>query len=61
MVAILVLNHGQQLEQAWKFTLREFFFIADCRNELRKRNSKAVAMDDIGGLTQHLKNMGVAI
>jgi hypothetical protein len=59
-VALLVVKHGQQLDQAWRFTLREFFAVCDYNSERNGRRRGAWDHDRLSGLEAHLQNMGIA-
>lgn len=60
-MAMLVVNAHQPLDQAWKFTLREFFAVADVRTDVKKLHKNGWDEERLGGLEQHLRNMGVQV
>jgi hypothetical protein len=52
-------KHGQQLDQAWRFTLREFFAVADYNRERTAKRRGSYDHERLAGLEAHLESMGV--
>jgi hypothetical protein len=61
MVARLVIDHGQQLDQAWRFTVQEFFMVVDLKRYMARNSSTGYDREKVGELEQHIRNLGVAI
>lgn len=58
-MALLVAKHGQQLAQAWGFTLRECFAVVNYDAERSGRRRGTYDHDKLAGLEAHLQNMGI--
>lgn len=60
LVAILVVNHHQPLDQAWRCTLREWFLITDFKAETRRRRGRTgYDRDRLLDLEAHIRSLGV--
>lgn len=57
MVCSLVLNYGQQIDTAWRFTTKEF--MALCTHNQRMKDGSMWDHERADDLEAHLKNMGV--
>ena len=58
LVAVLVINYHQPIDVAWRFTLREFFMVADFKKEASKKQGVGWDAERLGDFQNHLRNLG---
>ena len=61
MVAMLVNDHNQPLDQAWRFTVPEFLMVVDLKSYIARRTNMMWDDEKLGAFEQHLRNLGVKL
>lgn len=58
---MLVNDHHQQLDQAWRFTIQEFFMVVDLRSYIARTRGNGWDDEKVGDFEQHLRNLGIQV